>query len=80
MRGGGYAVIESAGSLFWGGLFILIGILFLGAAVFRWTWFAGLVKVRLTYRALGESGATVFYAAVGVGGLVMGILTLIGVV
>ena len=66
--------------MLWGSVLVLIGLLFLGAAVLGWKWFRNLVKVRLTYQTLGETGAAVFYAVLGVAATAMGILTLIGVV
>jgi len=63
-------------SLFWGVVFVLVGMQLILASLFRWKWFLSLRKVKLTYDTLGERGATVFYIAVGLTPVVVGILTL----
>ena len=69
-------MMGSVGPLFSGALIVLIGAVFVVAAVLRWPWFMRLRKVRRTYHYLGQTGATVFYAAIGLFAIIVGVVSL----
>ena len=70
-------MFDSVWSLVWGTVFLLLGMQLILASLLRWKWFLALQKVKLTYEALGRTGATVFYVVAGLAPVVVGILILI---
>jgi len=63
-----------------GWLFVFAGCFSLAGAVCDWDWFMNNRKTRAFVSMLGRTGARIFYAALGIGLAVLGLLVAFGVI
>lgn len=65
----------------WTGIvFVLVGLFTVGGGVFAWDWFINSRKARFLVSLIGRTGARIFYALLGAALVVLGVLTLTGVI
>jgi hypothetical protein len=62
------------------GFIILAGLFSLAGAVYNWDWFMNARKARFIVSILGRSGARCLYGLLGVAFIMLGILSLTGVI
>jgi Immunity protein 17 len=61
-------------------ILIAVGVFALCGAAFEWEWFMNHHKARFVSAILGRIGARIFYALLGIGLIVFGVLSALGVV
>lgn len=64
----------------WGVIFVANGIFSLRGATFNWDWFMNNSRARFFVRILTRTGARIFYALLGCGFIVFGILLAMGII
>lgn len=60
--------------------FVAIGLFPIAGAYFNWDWFMNDRKARVFVAFLGRTGARIFYALLGIGLVVFGILITLGII
>jgi hypothetical protein len=61
-------------------IFVAVGIFTLCGAIFDWDWFMNNRKARFFVTILTRNGARIFYALLGIGFIVFGILFAMGII